>query len=49
MDVPIETSMKGTAIRGARVSGSRIQQKFGYIVLTKKGNYWHLEMKDYFA
>jgi hypothetical protein len=46
MDVPIERSMKGTAIRGARVSGSRIGEKFGYIVLNKEGTNWHLEMKD---
>ena len=46
MDVPIQISMKGTAIRGARVSGSRIREKFGYIVLNKDGNHWNLEMKD---
>jgi len=46
MDVPIETSVKDTTVRGARVSGSRIREKFGYILLSKEGKHWRLEMKD---
>jgi hypothetical protein len=46
MDVPIEASVKGTTIRGARVSGGRIREKFGYILMTKEGTYWNLELRD---
>jgi Calcineurin-like phosphoesterase len=46
MDVPIEISMKGTRIRGASVIGSRSRRVFGYTLLTRAGNRWHLELKD---
>lgn len=46
MSVPIEMSMKGTQIRGASVIGSRSRQQFGYTMLTRDGNVWHLELKD---
>ncbi|HEX3372506.1 MAG TPA: metallophosphoesterase [Candidatus Acidoferrales bacterium] len=47
MDVPIEISLKGTTLRGATVSGNRINQRFGYTLLTKEGKNWHLELKDW--
>jgi hypothetical protein len=46
MSVPFQASMKGTEIRGASVIGSRSRQQFGYTMLTKDGNVWHLELKD---
>ncbi len=46
LDVPIEVSMKGTQLRGARVVGNRSQQQFGYTVLSRAGKFWHLELKD---
>jgi hypothetical protein len=46
LDVPIEMSMKGTQLRGARVNGNRSRQEFGYTVLTRAGKVWHLELKD---
>jgi hypothetical protein len=46
MGVPYESSMKGTDIRGATVMGSRNLQKFGYILMTRAGATWHLELKD---
>ncbi len=46
MSVPIQISMKGIQIRGASVMGSRSQQKFGYTMLSREGNVWHLELKD---
>jgi hypothetical protein len=46
MSVPILISMKGTEIRGASVIGSRSRQQFGYTMLTREGNLWHLELKD---
>jgi len=47
MDVPIQISMKGTPIRGARVNGSNFREKFGYILMSKEGKHWNLEMKDH--
>ena len=47
--VPIEISLKGTKIRGISVAGSRIQQVFGYTVLSRAAegaNRWNLELKD---
>jgi hypothetical protein len=46
MAVPIQISMKGTQIRGASVVGSRSRQQFGYTMLSKEGNVWHLELKN---
>ena len=46
LSVPIQMSMKGTEIRGASVIGSRSRQQFGYTMLTRKGKFWHLELKD---
>jgi hypothetical protein len=46
MSVPFQMSMKGTEIRGASVVGSRSRQQFGYTMLTRDGNIWHLELKD---
>lgn len=38
--------MKGTQLLGARVIGSRSRQEFGYILLTREGQNWHMELKD---
>lgn len=46
MSVPIQISMKGTQIRGASVMGSSSRQQFGYTLLSREGNLWHLELKD---
>jgi len=46
LDVPIQASMNGTQIRGARVVGGRSRQQFGYTLMTKEGKSWHLELKD---
>ena len=46
LDVPIEASVKGTQLRGARVIGDQTRQQFGYTVLTKKGKIWQMELKD---
>jgi len=46
MSVPIEMSMEGAQIRGASVIGSKSRQEFGYTMLTRDGNIWHLELKD---
>lgn len=46
MAVPMHGSMKGTQIRGASVIGSRSRQEFGYILLSKEGKLWRLELKD---
>jgi hypothetical protein len=46
MSVPIQISLKGTQIRGASVVGSRARRQFGYTMLSREGNVWHLELKD---
>ena len=46
MSVPIQMSMKGTRIRGASVIASISRRQFGYTLLTRDGNHWHLELKD---
>jgi len=46
MDVPIQASMAGTELLGARVVSGRSRGQFGYILLTREGKLWHLELKD---
>jgi hypothetical protein len=48
LDVPIQASLKGTDMRGARVVGGQSRSVFGYLVLTRQGNGndWRLELKD---
>ncbi len=46
LDVPIEASMKGFQLRGARVTSGQSRQVFGYILMTRSGRNWHLELKN---
>lgn len=46
LDVPIEAFVKGTEIRGARVVGGQSRSTFGYLLLTRQGNDWRLELKN---
>jgi hypothetical protein len=46
LDVPIDVSVKGTEIRGARVVAGQSRSVFGYILLTRQANNWRLELKD---
>lgn len=46
LDVPIEVSVKGTEIRGARVVAGQSRRVFGYLLLTRKGDAWNLQLKD---
>lgn len=46
LDVPIQASMKGVQLRGARVTGGQSREVFGYILMTRSGKSWHLELKN---